>query len=147
VELETVLRAGGSRVTRPRQVVWDVLLSTDRHLNAQEITERVRSIDNGINMSSVYRTLTLFAELDLVRESRLDDDASTWEISHGDEVIHLRCDSCGEVRHYDASLIKTLRRQLRTQAGFEPLHIDVRVEGLCDRCVEHRSAAAPSAAR
>jgi Fur family transcriptional regulator, ferric uptake regulator len=117
-------------------VVWDVLTSTDRHLNAHEITDRVRVIDHGINMSSVYRTLTLFSELELVRESRLDDDASTWEVAHGDEVIHLRCDNCGDVRHHDAAFITALRKQLLTQTGFHPQNIDVRVTGRCDACFD-----------
>jgi Fur family ferric uptake transcriptional regulator len=135
-----MLRAGGSRVTRPRQVVWTVLSDAERHLNAHEITERVRSIDSGINMSSVYRTLALFAELDLVRESHLENDATTWEISHGDEVIHLRCDACGNVRHHDAAVIKTLRKQLPATAGFHPVNIDVRVRGTCDACFDEQHA-------
>jgi Fur family ferric uptake transcriptional regulator len=141
VELETVLRAGGSRVTRPRQVVWNVLSTADRHLNAHEITERVQTVDQGINMSSVYRTLALFADLELVRESHLENDATTWEIAHGDEVIHLRCDTCGDVRHHDAAVIKTLRKQLPASAGFHPVNIDVRVKGTCDACFDRHRAA------
>jgi Fur family ferric uptake transcriptional regulator len=114
--------------------VWDVLSASDRHLNAHEIAERVRSVDQRINVSSVYRTLTLFAELDLVRESRLDHDASTWEPAHGDAVIHLQCQQCGQVRHHDAAVVETLRRQLRSQVGFHAENIDVRVTGNCAAC-------------
>jgi Fur family transcriptional regulator, ferric uptake regulator len=134
VDLETALRDGGCRLTRPRQVVWDVLNSTEHHLNANEIAERVRLVDRGINLSSVYRTLALFADLDLVRETHLDQDASTWEIAHADQVIHLRCATCGDVRHYDAAVIETLRAQLRTRAGFRASSIDVRVSGTCEAC-------------
>ncbi len=115
-----------------------MLGSTDRHLNASEIAERVRLVDQGINLSSVYRTLALFAELDLVRESHLDVDASTWEIAHEDQVIHLRCETCGDVRHYDATIIETLRKQLRTRAGFDALNVDVRVAGTCESCLARR---------
>lgn len=115
-------------------MVWDVLSSTDGHLNAYEIADRVRLVDPGINLSSVYRTLATFSELDLVRESHLDHDSSTWEIAHEDQVIHLRCQTCGNVRHYDAAVIETLRKQLSTRAGFDALNIDVRVEGTCDTC-------------
>jgi Fe2+ or Zn2+ uptake regulation protein len=116
--------------------VWEVLTSTDRHLNVQEIAERVRTVDHKINVSSVYRTLSLFAALDLVRESRLDDDASTWETAHGDAVIHLQCERCGDVRHHDAAVIETLRKQLRSQVGFSAGSIDVRVKGTCATCLD-----------
>lgn len=113
-----------------------MLTSTDRHLNAQEIAERVHDRDPGINVSSVYRTLTLFAGLDLVRESRLGDDASTWETAHGDTVIHLVCERCGTVHHHDADVVETLRSQLLRGARFRADHIDVRVTGRCAACVD-----------
>ncbi|MGF1597034.1 MAG: Fur family transcriptional regulator [Acidimicrobiales bacterium] len=132
--LEQALREHGCRVTRPRQVVWDVLSSAGHHLNVQELTERVHALDAGVNVSSIYRTLALFAEIDLVRESRLGDGASTWEPAHGDAVIHLVCTRCGAVQHHQTDTIDVLRRQLTRTARFTADAIDVRVKGRCDRC-------------
>ncbi len=134
MDLESALRAHGCRVTRPRHVVWDVLTSTGRHLNVQEIAERVHARDPGINVSSIYRTLALFTEIDLVRESKLGDDASTWEPAHGDAAIHLVCTTCGTVGHHDTDLIDALRLQLGALDGFESQSIDVRVDGTCAAC-------------
>ncbi|MDZ7733210.1 MAG: Fur family transcriptional regulator [Acidimicrobiia bacterium] len=136
VVLEDVLRANDHRVTRARRIVWDVLGASDRHLNAREIAERSRRRDPKVNPSSVYRALTLFAELDLVRESRLEGDASTWEIAHDDRVIHLVCRHCGTVEHHDASTVNRLRAQLAREAGFDVDEIDVRARGVCARCTQ-----------
>lgn len=127
------MRSHGSRVTSARRVVWDVLTAAGEHLNAQAITDRVHAIDATINESSVYRTLTLFAELGLVRESRLDDVA-TWEPFHEDTAIHLMCSQCGSVVHHDTDLVQQLRRALERDAAFEPDEIDVRVTGRCGDC-------------
>jgi Fe2+ or Zn2+ uptake regulation protein len=134
VDLETALRAHGCRVTRPRHVVWDVLTSTEHHLSAPEITEHAQARDPGINPSSVYRALALFAELDLVRESRVGGDASTWEPRHADSVIHLVCRQCGTVRHHHTELIDDLGRHLGAAIGFDADVIDVRVDGRCASC-------------
>jgi Fur family ferric uptake transcriptional regulator len=133
VELETALRDHGHRVTRPRSVVWEVLATTDGHLSAQEITDRVHAVDAGVNASSIYRTLGLFAEIGLVRESRLGD-ASTWERAHGDAVIHLVCATCGVVQHHHASSVDSLPRELEQAIGFAAEGIDVRVTGRCASC-------------
>jgi len=133
VTLESVLRGRDHRVTRQRQLVWDVLNDSDRHLSAAEIVSAVHRRDSGINPSSVYRTLALFSELDLVRESRLGE-ISTWEPAHDDAVIHLHCTECGVTAHHDAAVVDTLRRQLTQSAAFEPRSIDVRVTGRCPRC-------------
>jgi Fur family ferric uptake transcriptional regulator len=109
------------------------LSRTDGHLNAQELTERVHAIDSGVNVSSIYRTLALFTEIDLVRESRLGD-SSTWERSHGDAVIHLVCNSCGTVDHHHTTSVEALRRELATHHSFTPDGIDVSVTGWCLSC-------------
>lgn len=110
-----------------------MLSTTDGHLSAQEVTDRVHLLDPGINASSIYRTLALFTEIDLVRESRLGD-AATWEQAHGDAAIHLLCSRCGNVQHHHASSIDDLPTEIARQAGFRPDGIDVRVTGLCRTC-------------
>ena len=133
MDLEVALRTHGWRVTRARRVVWDVLVGSGEHLSAQEITQRVHDIDPSINESSVYRTLTVFADLGLVRESRLDEVA-TWEPFHDDAAIHLVCSTCGAVLHHHTDLVPELRRRLAAEIGFESSEIDVRVAGVCARC-------------
>lgn len=135
VHLADELRARGVRVTQPRQLVWDVLVSEDRHLSAAEVAARVRLRDPGVNQSSVYRALTLFAELDLVRESRAGDDAaSSWEVRHPDRVIHLVCDACGAVVHRETATVEALHRELAADPAFAVAAIDVRVTGRCAAC-------------
>ncbi len=140
MELEDILRERDFRLTRPRRVVWEVLSESERHLSAAEIAEEVHRRDPGINVSSVYRTLALLAELDLVRESRLTE-TSTWEPAHADAVIHLVCENCGATRHHDAALVEDLRAEIARTASFTPSVIDVRVSGTCAKCP------APSTAR
>ena len=137
MELEQALRAEGRRVTRPRRLVWEVLRRSDSHLSAQEIADRVNRIEPVVNRSSVYRALSVLAELGLVRESRLsgaDHPASTWEVTHDDEVIHLVCQGCGEVQHHHTDAIERLRHSLRSGPGFRSQSVDVRVSGRCRSC-------------
>ena len=136
MDLEVALRAHGCRVTHARRVVWDVLAAAGEHLSAQAITERVHDIDAAINESSVYRALTVFAEVGLVRESRLDE-AATWEPFHEDTAIHLMCSRCGTVLHHDTDLVQELRRALDRDVDFVPAEIDVRVTGNCAACAQN----------
>lgn len=135
MHLADELRARGVRVTQPRQLVWEVLSAGDGHLSAAEVAHLVRARDAGVNQSSVYRALALFAELDLVRESRSgDDSASTWEVRHPDGVIHLLCDACGVVLHHRTNRVEQLRKDLAGDGTFAPATIDVRVTGRCATC-------------
>ena len=60
MSIDEVLRARDFRVTRARQLVWEVLTRSDSHRSAAEILEEVHKLDDSINASSVYRALALF---------------------------------------------------------------------------------------
>lgn len=133
-DLDGALRGSGHRVTTPRRAVWDVVRSVDAHLTAEEIAELVKDDHPGINVSSIYRTLSLLSELGLVRESSLGPTASHWEVAHPDQQFHLRCDSCGRVEHHGGGIVEQVRHHLRGEHGFQATEIDLVVSGTCARC-------------
>ncbi|HSK95794.1 MAG TPA: Fur family transcriptional regulator [Euzebyales bacterium] len=136
-ELSAQLRVNGYRVTRPRQEVWHALSNARDHLTVEEIASRVAEREPGVNLASVYRALALFAELDLVRESRLgDEDVTRWEVAHPDEHFHLVCDVCGQVDHHGGDLVARVTDHLRSDHRFEPRSVALTVAGRCATCAD-----------
>lgn len=134
-ELAGLLRDRGNRLTEPRLRVWEVLNRAGAHLTVEEIVGEVHKADPTINTSSVYRTLALFADLDLVRESSLGpDEGARWELGHPDDHFHLVCQVCGEVDHHEGDLVEQIRSHLDTGHGFKAGEIDLVVTGTCARC-------------
>ncbi|MDJ0960819.1 MAG: Fur family transcriptional regulator [Acidimicrobiia bacterium] len=134
-ELKTALGEAGHRLTGPRLAVWDVVASSRSHLTAEEIAESVRDRDPTVNLSSVYRSLSLFAELGLVRESNLGaNEASHWELAHSDESFHLRCTSCGKVEHHTGDLVTQVEHHLSHHHGFHASRVELLVHGTCAEC-------------
>lgn len=135
VELGSVLRDHGFRLTSPRWLVWSVLRAADGHQTAEEIARHVNRADPTINISSVYRSLTLFEELDLVRESHLGIDGSArWEIAHPDDHFHMVCRKCGSVDHHVGELVEQIRSHLADHHAFATDNIDLVVTGVCASC-------------
>lgn len=134
-ELGLLLRDSGNRLTEPRLRVWEVLNRSEAHLTVEEIVAEVHRADPTINTSSVYRTLALFADLDLVRESQLgSDEGARWELAHPDDHFHLVCRSCGEVDHHEGDLVNQIRDHLSSGHGFAAEGVDLVVTGLCENC-------------
>ena len=134
-DMVEALRRRGNRVTPPRIHVWEVLRDAGEHLTAEEIGRRVNDRDSSINLSSVYRSLALFADLDMVRESNLaGDDAARWELAHPDEHFHLVCTGCGSVDHHRGSLVADIRSHLASSHGFVTEQVELVVSGLCREC-------------
>lgn len=134
-ELGAVLRGHGYRLTSPRWLVWSVLRSAEGHLTAEEVFEQVNDVDPTVNISSIYRSLALFEDLDLVRESHLGiDDSARWEIAHPDDHFHMVCRRCGKVDHHEGELVDQVRSHLIVNHRFEADNVDLVVTGLCSDC-------------
>src|SRR5690242_5744539 len=58
-DYERELRRAGVRITRPRQVILDLLASMEDHPDAMEIYRRAVAIDPTMSLSTVYRTMKL----------------------------------------------------------------------------------------
>ncbi|CAN5225070.1 transcriptional repressor [soil metagenome] len=127
-------------MTRPRQAVWRALTESIEHLTAEQLADRVTEIDPGVNLASVYRSLTLFEELELVRQSHLGEDAAgRWELAHPDEHFHLVCRRCGSVDHHRGTLVQSVKEHLSEGHGFQVDQVELIVTGRCADC-----ASAPS---
>ena len=124
------LREGGHKVTDQRRRVWETLRSTPGHATADAVAVR-----SGVNIASVYRALSLFAELGIARESKLGmDDAARWEVAHPDDEFHLVCQRCGSVEHHGGDLVDQIRHHLNDGHGFRATSIELAVSGLCVAC-------------
>ncbi len=135
IDLGDRLRAGGHRLTNARQHVWDALGAAGGHLTADQVADRVWAIDSGINLASIYRSLALFAELGLARESSIGGDAAArWEVAHPDDEFHLICSECGRVQHHGGDLVEQVRRHLGTDHGFVATTVELAVSGRCADC-------------
>jgi Fur family ferric uptake transcriptional regulator len=130
------LRSSGYRLTPQRQLVWDVLRHSDHHLSAEQIHERVSQTVPEFNVASVYRTLTLLAELGLANEVQLGDGRGYWEVAHSDETFHLHCTRCRRVDHHAGGMLVTeIRRHLGDpDHDFEAEDVDLVVHGVCAAC-------------
>jgi Fe2+ or Zn2+ uptake regulation protein len=130
-DLAECLREQGLKVTAPRREVWAVLNNATGHLTADQIGRQV----SGINQATIYRTLALFAELGLAKESQMGiDGASRWEVAHSDDQFHLICSACGSVQHHGGDLVDRVRRHVDSDHGFDVQSISLSVSGLCHEC-------------
>jgi len=140
-DLGLVLHDHGYRLTSPRWLVWSVLRGASSHLTAEEIAEQVNRADPTVNISSVYRSLTLFEDLDLIRESHLGIDSSArWEIAHPDDHFHMVCRTCGAVDHHVGELVDQIRSHLGEHHDFTAENVDLVVTGVCGDCARSEGA-------
>ncbi len=90
-DFKKLLREKGLKVTRQRLVVLEVLAENPQeHLTTEEIYERVKAENPDIGLATVYRTVQLLLELELIDRINLDDGFARYEIGDTQECERHR---------------------------------------------------------
>ncbi len=128
------LSSTGRRVTNQRTLILDIIHQGQGHLDADEIYRRSRQRYPHLSLSTVYRTLQLFKELDLVEEVHFDESHHHYEMKPSSEHHHLVCLGCGRVIEFRYPLARYVKRNVSEAKDFEIIDTEIRMTGYCPEC-------------
>lgn len=119
--LEALFAKRGLRVTAPRRLIAKVLFESDDHPDAEELYERVKGVDSSISIATVYRTMKLFEEVQLVVKRDFGDGRARYEPQTGpqDHHHHMIDIDSGEVLEFYHQGLEDLKKQIARDLGFE----------------------------
>ena len=144
IDLTGELRAKGYRLTPARQLVLGAVLALE-HATPDAICAEVQRTASSVNLSTVYRTLELLEELDLVSHTHLGHGAPIYHAAHERDHLHLVCGVCGRITEAPSSSADPLVERLRGELGFETDVAHFALFGRCSQCLAQ--GATPSVAR
>lgn len=133
-EITTRYSLAGKRITAQRKLLLDLIRQVGGHLDADELYRQAREQEPTINLSTVYRNLRLFKELDLVEERHFAEEHHHYEAKAAVEHYHLICLGCGEVIEFVSPLAERMKRQIGVENNFVITDIEIRMMGYCARC-------------
>ena len=135
------LKEKGLKVTNQRLLVLQVLAENkDRHLTAEDIYELVKEDYPEIGLATIYRTVQLLLEMQLVDRINLDDGCVRYEIGEALDGTgkhhhhHLICKTCGKVLPFKDDLLDELERHIEEETGFHVLDHELKFYGQCSEC-------------
>ncbi len=133
-EITTVLRDHGHRVTPQRMLILASLRHASGHISASAILEEVRRSYPYVDISTVYRTLSVLKDLHLVTETQMGDDNATFEWLGPEPHHHLICRQCDRVTLLDHGNFTALASAITQETGFRPDIDHFAIFGLCAEC-------------
>jgi Fur family ferric uptake transcriptional regulator len=129
-----VLRENGHRLTPQRMLVIEALHNADRHISAEELYKQLHSRYPYANISTVYRTLELLKELNLVTESDFGEGRVRYHVAEKGHHHHLVCHSCGKTIDLEESALHPLKDTLLQKYGFAADLRHLAISGECRAC-------------
>lgn len=132
---EQSLSQAGHRVTAPRRAVMGVLSRARTPLSPQEIFERGRAIHANLGLVTVYRTLELFEDLDLVRRVHQGEGCQGYLLATPGHCHVVVCRQCGQAVEFPGRKeMDALIAQVETKTGFMVDGHLLQLFGLCGGC-------------
>lgn len=136
--LKKQLRDKGYKLTPQRRAVLDTISDNEgKHLTTEEIYDLVKKDCPEIGLATVYRTLQLLEEINIIYKLNFDDGINRYELVHDDEDHHhhhLICLKCGNVIEVEGDLLESLEREITKKYNFEITNHMLKFFGYCNDC-------------
>jgi Fur family transcriptional regulator, ferric uptake regulator len=117
--LEQLCLDKGLRMTEQRRVIARVLSESADHPDVEQVHQRATAIDPHISIATVYRTVRLFEEANILARHDFGDGRSRYEempSAHHDHLIDLQS---GRVIEFRNEEIEKLQEAVADQLGYE----------------------------
>ncbi len=118
IDIEQLCADKGLRITEQRRVIARVLSDADDHPDVELLHRRASTIDPGISIATVYRTVRLFEDAGILERHDFGDGRARYEAApetHHDHLINVET---GEVIEFVDRDLEELQRRIAEKLGF-----------------------------
>jgi Fur family ferric uptake transcriptional regulator len=131
-----VLAEHGHRAGGARSVVVEALGRRGGCLDADELVGTLRRARKPVGVASVYRALSLLAELGVLQRVPVAGGSARYELvgPGGDHHHHLVCDDCGATTAFEDEGLERAIGKLSRRTAYAVQAHDVTLHGTCPDC-------------
>lgn len=142
-QLKKMLQERQYKLTPQRQIVLQVFIdNSDKHLSAEDVHSLLRKNASEIGLATVYRSLELLSDMDILQKIDFGDGRSRYEINETNAKQHhhhhLICMDCGDVREFEDDLLENLENDISGKCKFKIVDHQVKFYGYCQECQAKR---------
>ena len=109
----------GMKMTEQRRVIARVLSVADDHPDVEEVYRRSAELDSRISIATVYRTVRLWEEADILERHDFGDGRSRYEEVTDDHHDHLIDMKSGRVVEFQNEEIEELQKKIARAHGMK----------------------------
>ena len=117
--LEQLCLDKGLKMTEQRRVIARVLSDSADHPDVEAVHRRATEIDPKISIATVYRTLRLFEEANILARHDFGDGRARYEEATSDHHDHLIDLQSGRVVEFRNEDIEKLQQLIADKLGYE----------------------------
>lgn len=128
--LEELCVQKGLKMTEQRRVISRVLSDATDHPDVEQVYRRASQIDPKISIATVYRTMRLFEEANVIERLDFGDGRARYEESRDEHHHHLIDLDSGEVLEFANAELEELKERIARELGYELIGHRLELYGL-----------------
>ncbi|MCW2278928.1 Fur family transcriptional regulator [Heliophilum fasciatum] len=136
------LQKNDYKLTNQRKnVIKAFIMHADSHLSAEDIYGIVKQKHPEIGLATVYRTLELLAELEILHKLDFGDGRLRYEFANQKthHHHHLICTDCAKVIEFEDDMLDSLEQVIHEKNGFQILNHHLKFYGICQACQKEKT--------
>ncbi len=118
IDVEALCHENGLRITEQRRVIARVISEAEDHPDVEKLHERAATIDPGISIATVYRTVRLFEEAGILERHDFGDGRARYEAAPEAHHDHLIDVETGKVIEFVDPELEALQKQIAEKLGY-----------------------------
>ncbi|HMS63997.1 MAG TPA: Fur family transcriptional regulator [Ignavibacteria bacterium] len=131
-EFKLILNNRSQRITAPRLEILSILKANHNPLTISEIHKKIKK--KKIDLATVYRTINLFAEQNIVNEIDFKDEFKRYELIYDrHHHHHIVCKKCKTVENVETCMLEELEKFLNKK-GYTEISHSLEFFGVCKKC-------------
>lgn len=116
--IEALCSQKGIKITHQRSIIARVISDASDHPDANKVFLRSNKIDNRISLATVYRTIKLFEEHNVLNRIDFGDRKARYEELTDDHHDHLIDIESGEIIEFVNEEIEKLQKLVAEKLGY-----------------------------
>jgi len=131
-----ILKDNSLKYTKQRELIIETMFNNREHYTPEDIYMLIKKKNPNINIgiATVYRTLGILEESNLVSSISFGADGKKYELMSLEHHDHLVCRECGKIIEFHNEIIEAQQELVAKKFNFKMTSHIMQLVGICQEC-------------